>query len=179
MQSIDVASHQHIQALIVAPTRELSLHIAFVVHSIGTPSVNTWVLKFTPVSEVPALAREDIKLLKYGVHIVVGTPGTPGRIHDMMKKGIFKTDYFRLFVMDEADEMLSRGFKQQIQDIFKYLPGNVQIALFSATIPNEILGNGINWGLTKYFMRELKKILVKSEDLTLEGISQYYVAIEK
>lgn len=55
--------------------------------------------------------REDIKLLKQGVHCIVGTPG---RILDMMKKGFFKTDYLRLFVMDEADEMLSRGFKQQI-----------------------------------------------------------------
>lgn len=64
--------------------------------------------------------REDIKLLKQGVTVVVGTPG---RILDMMKKGFFKTDYLRLFVMDEADEMLSRGFKQQIQDIFKFLPG--------------------------------------------------------
>ncbi len=52
-----------------------------------------------------------IKRLKDGVHVIVGTPG---RIHDMMKKGFFKTDYLRLFVMDEADEMLSRGFKQQI-----------------------------------------------------------------
>jgi len=90
-----------------------------------------------------------------------------------MKKGFFKTDYLRLFVMDEADEMLDKGFKTQIQDIFKYLPGDVQIALFSATMPNEILT------LTKHFMRDPKKILVKSEDLTLEGISQYYIAVEK
>lgn len=114
--------------------------------------------------------KEDIQILRKGAHIVVGTPG---RINDMMKKGHFKTDYLRLFVMDEADEMLSRGFKQQIQDIFKYLPGDVQIALFSATMPNEILS------LTKHFMRDPKKILVKSEDLTLEGISQYYIAVEK
>lgn len=107
--------------------------------------------------------RDDINTLKKGsVHIVVGTPG---RIQDMMKKNFFKTDYLRIFVMDEADEMLSRGFKQQIQDIFKYLPGDVQIGLFSATMPNEILS------LTKHFMRDPKKILVKSENLTLEGIS--------
>jgi translation initiation factor 4A len=114
--------------------------------------------------------REDIKLLKQGVQVVVGTPG---RIQEMMKKGYFKTDYLRLFVMDEADEMLSRGFMPQIKEIFKFLPGDVQIALFSATMPNDILG------LTKHFMRDPKKILVKSEDLTLEGISQYYIAVEK
>jgi len=82
----------------------------------------------------------------------------------MMKIGVLKTDYLRLFIMDEADEMLSRGFKEQIQDIFKYLPGDVQISLFSATMPNEILA------ITKHFMRDPKKILVKSQELTLEGI---------
>jgi translation initiation factor 4A len=152
--------------LIVAPTRELSLQIAFVVHSIGE-YMGVKVHACVGGTSV----KDDINLLKKGcVHIVVGTPG---RIHDMMKKNFFKTDYLRLFVMDEADEMLSRGFKQQIQEIFKFLPGDVQIALFSATMPNDILG------LTKHFMRDPKKILVKSEDLTLEGISQYYIAVEK
>jgi len=151
--------------LIVAPTRELSIQIAFVIQSIG---------EYQGVKIHACVGgtsvREDIKLLKQGVHVVVGTPG---RIHDMMKKGFFKTDYLRLFVMDEADEMLSRGFKPQIQEIFKFLPGDVQIALFSAAMPNDILS------LTKHFMRDPKKILVKSEDLTLEGISQYYIAVEK
>ena len=53
----------------------------------------------------------------------------------MMKKGFLKADYLRLFILDEADEMLSRGFQSQIKDIFKYLPGDIQIALFSATMP--------------------------------------------
>ena len=57
------------------------------------------------------VVREDIKTLKGGVHVVVGTPG---RVFDMMKKGFLKTDYLRIFVLDEADEMLSRGFKTQI-----------------------------------------------------------------
>ena len=116
------------------------------------------------------VVREDIKILKSGVHVIVGTPG---RVFDMMKKGFLKVDHLRLFVLDEADEMLSRGFKTQIQDIFKYLPGEVQIALFSATMPIDILR------LTKHFMRDPAKILVKNEELTLEGIKQYYIAIEK
>jgi len=100
---LDAASN-NIQALIVSPTRELSLQIAFVVHSIGEfMGVNVHACVGGTV------VREDIKKLKSGgVHIVVGTPG---RILDMMKKGFFKPDYLRLFVMDEADEMLSRGFK--------------------------------------------------------------------
>ena len=91
----------------------------------------------------------------------------------MMKRGFLKTDYLKIFVLDEADEMLSRGFKTQIQDIFKFLPGEIQIALFSATLPNEILA------MTKHFMRDPAKILVKNQELTLEGIQQYYIAVEK
>ena len=116
------------------------------------------------------VVRDDIRILKQGVHVVVGTPG---RVFDMMKKGFLKTDYLRIFTLDEADEMLSRGFKNQIQDIFKYLPGDIQIALFSATMPIEILR------LTKHFLRDPAKILVKKEELSLEGIKQYYIAIEK
>lgn len=88
----------------MSPTRELSLQIAFVVQSIGE-YMGVQVHACVGGTSV----REDIKRLKDGVHVIVGTPG---RIHDMMKKGFFKTDYLRLFVMDEADEMLSRGFKQ-------------------------------------------------------------------
>lgn len=67
--------------------------------------------------------KEDIRILKQGgIHVVVGTPG---RIQDMMKRGFMKTDYLKIFVLDEADEMLSRGFKEQIQSIFKYLPGDI------------------------------------------------------
>jgi len=54
------------------------------------------------------VVKEDIRILKQGVHVVVGTPG---RVHDMMKRGFMKTEYLKLFVLDEADEMLSRGFK--------------------------------------------------------------------
>ena len=155
LQSID-ANSDHCQALIVAPTRELSNQIAFVVHSIGE------FLKVKVHACVGGTSvRDDITALKQGVHVVVGTPG---RIHDMMRRGYMKTDYLKLFVLDEADEMLSRGFKTQIQDIFKFLPGDVQIALFSATLPPEILK------LTKHFMKDPVKILVKNQELTLEGI---------
>jgi len=114
--------------------------------------------------------REDIRCLRKGPHVVVGTPG---RVHDMMKKGHLKTDYLKLFIMDEADEMLNSDFKVQIQDIFKFLPHDVQIGLFSATLPPSVLR------LTKAFMREPAKILVKAENLTLEGIHQYYIPIER
>jgi len=159
---IDTAS-EHCQALIVSPTRELSIQTTFVVSEIG---------EYMGVSVHPlvggTVVREDIARLKKGVHVVVGTPG---RIHDMMRRKFLKTEYLKVFVLDEADEMLSRGFKTQIQDIFKFLPGDIQISLFSATMPPEILG------LTRHFMRNPAKILVKNEELTLSGIQQYYIAV--
>src|SRR6056300_954901 len=141
------------------------MQIAYVIHTIG---------EFMQVKVHACvggtLVKDDIRILKSGIHVVVGTPG---RIHDMMKRGFMKTDYLKLFILDEADEMLSRGFKTQIQDIFKYLPGDIQIALFSATLPPDILK------LTPHFMRDPAKILVKNQELTLEGIHQYYIAVEK
>jgi len=113
---------------------------------------------------------EERKKLQEGVQIVVGTPG---RVHDMLKRGFLKAEHLKLFVLDEADEMLGRGFQDQIKEIFKLIPGDVQIALFSATMPPEILG------LTKDFMRDPATILVKNEELTLDGIKQFYIAIDK
>jgi translation initiation factor 4A len=78
-----------------------------------------------------------------------------------------------MFVLDEADEMLSRGFKDQIYDVFRQLPKDVQVALLSATMPAEVLE------VTKRFMRDPISILVKNEQLTLEGIKQFYIDVEK
>jgi translation initiation factor 4A len=78
-----------------------------------------------------------------------------------------------MFILDEADEMLSRGFKDQIYDIFRHLPREIQVVLCSATMPQEILQ------ITKKFMRDPKIILVKREELTLDGIKQYYINVEK
>merc|ERR1712194_438643 len=114
--------------------------------------------------------REDIEKLREGQHLVVGTPG---RVFDMISKRNLRTDDLLCFVLDEADEMLSRGFKDQIYDIFKAMPPNVQVCLFSATMAPEILD------LTSNFMRDAVRILVKKDELTLEGIRQFYVAIEK
>lgn len=129
-------------------TRELANQVFQVIQAIG---------QFTGVNVHACVGgtqvRDDIKKFKEGgIHVVVGTPG---RVNDMMQKGYFKTDYLRLFVLDEADEMLSKGFKDQIQEIFKFLPGDIQIALFSATMPIEVLQ------ITTKFMRDPARILVK------------------
>jgi len=99
--------------------------------------------------------------------------GTPGRVFDMINRRALRMDSVQLFVLDEADEMLSRGFKDQIYEVFQFLPDKVQVALFSATMPSEVLE------VTSRFMRDPIRILVKRDELTLEGIKQFFVAVEK
>lgn len=114
--------------------------------------------------------REDARILESGCHVVVGTPG---RVYDMINRKVLRTQYIKLFVLDEADEMLSRGFKDQIQDVFKMLPPDVQVILLSATMPPDVLE------VSRCFMREPVSILVKKEELTLEGIKQFYVNVKQ
>ncbi|KAJ0566996.1 putative RNA helicase [Helianthus annuus] len=114
--------------------------------------------------------REDQRILSAGVHVVVGTPG---RVFDMLRRQSLRSDYIKMFVLDEADEMLSRGFKDQIYDIFQLLPSKVQVGVFSATMPPEALE------ITRKFMNKPVRILVKRDELTLEGIKQFYVNVEK
>lgn len=89
--------------------------------------------------------------------------GTPGRVFDMIQRGYLKTRDVRIFVLDEADEMLSRGFKDQIYDVFRTLNEDIQVILLSATMPDDVLE------VTTKFMRNPAQILVKKEQLTLEG----------
>jgi translation initiation factor 4A len=164
LQSIDLGNHLT-QALILAPTRELAQQIRKVVGALGD------FLKVTSHACVGGtLVRDDIKTLREGVQVVVGTPG---RVFDMIERNAIATDHMKMFVLDEADEMLSRGFKDQIYDIFQRLPSRVQVCLFSATMPAEILD------ISQRFMRDPVRILVKADELTLEGIKQFYVAVDK
>ncbi|KAM0892031.1 hypothetical protein ACQ4PT_026012 [Festuca glaucescens] len=113
---------------------------------------------------------EDIRKLDHGVHAV---SGTPGRVCDMIKRGSLRTRSIKLLVLDEADEMLNKGFKEQIYDIYRYLPPELQVVLVSATLPNDILE------ITSKFMTDPVRILVKRDELTSEGIKQFFVAVEK
>jgi len=108
--------------------------------------------------------------LQEGVQVVVGTPG---RVYDMINRRALRTDTIKIFCLDEADEMLSRGFKDQIYELFQLLPQETQVVLLSATMPADVLE------VTKKFMREPVRILVKRDELTLEGIKQFYIAVEK
>ena len=99
--------------------------------------------------------------------------GTPGRVFDMISRRVLRVNEIKMFVLDEADEMLSRGFKDQIYDVFRTLNPNIQVVLLSATMPPDVLE------VTSRFMREPIRILVKKEELTLEGIRQFYVSVER
>ncbi|XWS17619.1 hypothetical protein CRYUN_Cryun33cG0082700 [Craigia yunnanensis] len=101
---------------------------------------------------------EDQRILSSGVHVVVGTPG---HVFDMLRRQSLRPDYMKMFVLDEADEMLSRGFKDQIYDIFQLLPPNIQVGVFSAAMPPEALE------ITRKFMNKPVRILVKRDELPL------------
>lgn len=163
LQIIDLRNRD-CQVLILAPTRELAQQIHKVAINLGN------YMKVTSHACVGGtVVRDDIRIMQNGIQMIIGTPG---RVNDMINRNALKLDQLRLLCLDEADEMLSRGFKDQIYDIFQYLPTAVQVCLFSATMPVEVLN------VTTRFMRDPVKILVKKEQLTLNGIKQFYVAVE-
>jgi len=164
LQQIDFGLTQ-CQALVLAPTRELAQQIQKVILALGDYQ------KVKCHACIGGTAvRQDLEILSEGVHIVVGTPG---RVFDMIGRGALSADCMKMFVLDEADEMLSRGFKDQIYDVFRRLPSSIQVILLSATMPEDVLE------VTKRFMREPINILVKKEELTLEGIKQFHINVEK
>nr|XP_057934214.1 eukaryotic initiation factor 4A-I-like [Doryrhamphus excisus] len=165
LQQIDV-SLKGTQALVLAPTRELAQQIQKVVLALGDYMGASCYACIGGTS----IRNEVQKLQAEAPHIVVGTPG---RVFDMLSRKNLSSKHIKMFVLDEADEMLSRGFKDQIYEIFQKLPPSTQVVLLSATMPADVLE------VTKKFMREPIRILVKKEELTLEGIRQFYVNVEK
>jgi len=164
LQKIDTGLRET-QALMLAPTRELAQQIQKVVMSLGDYMGAQCHACIGGTS-----VREDMRKLDEGQHIVVGTPG---RVFDMISRKILRPNYIKQFVLDEADEMLSRGFKDQIYDVFRHLNQETQVILLSATMPDEVLE------VTSRFMRDPIRILVKKEELTLEGIRQFYISVER
>ncbi|KAJ0965576.1 hypothetical protein J5N97_026714 [Dioscorea zingiberensis] len=134
------------QALVLAPTRELAQQIEKVMRALGD-YLGVKVHACVGGTSV----REDQRILSSGVHVVVGTPG---RVFDMLRRQALRPDHIKMFVLDEADEMLSRGFKDQIYDIFQLLPSKVQVGVFSATMPPEALEITLDWLTDKMRSRD-------------------------
>lgn len=164
LNKVDLESQTN-QILIISPTRELSLQSFNVLNQLGSNLTNLKMKLLVGGTSV----EKDIRDLRENPQIIVGCPG---RILDMLYKNSLTKETFKMVIIDEADEMLSFGFKDQIYEILKQFPENIQICLFSATLPVEIKT------LLDQFMKDPTEILIKSEMLTLEGISQYYIALE-
>lgn len=153
------------QGLILVPTRELALQVHKVIQSIGD------YLGVTSHACIGGTSvQRDMQILRAGVHVIVGTPG---RVFDMMRRRVLETQDVKHVILDEADEMLSRGFVDIIRDIFSVLPSNAQVGVFSATMPTEIVD------ITNKILHDPIRIMVKTEELTLQGIRQYYINVEK
>lgn len=164
LQSIDVTVRET-QALVLSPTRELATQIQSVVLALGD-YMNVQCHACIGGTSI----GEDIRKLEYGQHIV---SGTPGRVFDMIRRRTLRTRNIKMLVLDEADELLNKGFKDQIYDVYRYLPPATQVVLLSATLPYDVLE------MTTKFMTDPIRILVKRDELTLEGIKQFFVAVEK
>lgn len=162
LQRINENEHST-QGIILTHVRELALQINNVVSALST-FMNIKICLTVGGTSI----KDNIAELNNNPHIVIGTPG---RVLDMINKKALNTRYLKLFVIDEADEMLSKIFLNQIYDIFRFLPQDIQVALFSATMNNEF------FSLTKRFMRNPVELLLKNDELTLEGIKQFYVNV--
>jgi ATP-dependent RNA helicase len=163
-QIIDSGSPET-QALVLSPTRELAIQTEKNILALGD------FLKVKAHSCIGGKSiGEDLRKLEGAAQIV---SGTPGRVFDMIQRRALRTRGIRTLVLDEADEMLQKGFREQIYDVYRYLPPETQVVLVSATLPHEVLE------MTQKFMTDPVRILVKRDELTLEGIRQFFVAVEK
>ena len=155
-----------IQGIVLAPTRELAGQIYRVQSNLA---------QFMDVTLMTAIGGtnlgENIEELKKNPHIIIATPG---RLIDLFNR-VSRLDLSKIkqIVIDESDEMLSRGFKDQLSQIFRKINNDAHVARFSATLPTEVLD------LTQFFMNNPVQILVKNDELTLEGIKQFYIGVDK
>ena len=155
----------NVQVIILSHTKELARQTFNVFNSLGE------FLNIKSALVIGGISIDDSKKkLKNGVHAIIGTPG---RILHMLNDKCFNINKIKLLIIDEADELLSIGFEEQLRNIIEILDNKVQIGLFSATLSEKCLL------LTKYFMNEPINIFVKKDELTLEGINQYYINVEK
>ncbi|WP_270639359.1 DEAD/DEAH box helicase [Longibaculum muris] len=154
-------NNKQVQALILSPTRELALQIHEELKRIG---------KYTDLSIVSVFGGSEIdkqiKNLKRGADIVVGTPG---RVQDLMRRKVLKIDHIQWMVLDEADEMLNMGFIEDIENILQATPAEKRTILFSATMPSDIKKIASN-----YMQEDYMHIQIKSKTKTASTVSQYY-----
>jgi translation initiation factor 4A len=165
LANVDV-SDNNTQVLVLSPTKELTIQTAKVFTGLGSMMEGLRVQTLYGGSIVEEGSTFSNKKTP---HVICGCPG---RVFDMMRRSKISCKKIKLIILDEADEMLSAGFKEQVYSIFQYFNSNIQVALVSATLPDSI--NAI----VDKIMRHPVRISVKREALTLEGIAQYYIAVD-
>ncbi|WP_408071065.1 DEAD/DEAH box helicase [Butyrivibrio sp. JL13D10] len=163
LQKIDPES-KHLQAVVLCPTRELAMQAADDIRSFGKYMHG---IKVLPVYGGQDISRQ-IRALSSGVQIVVGTPG---RVMDHMRRHTMKMNDVRVLVLDEADEMLDMGFREDIETILDGMPEEKQTALFSATMPEPILQ------ITRKYQHDAEYIKMTPKEITVKSIEQYFYCI--
>lgn len=152
------------QTLILSPTRELCVQ---------THKVCIELSKYTSFTFALLIGghtlQEDIQQLKSSPHMIIGSIG---RVLDMLQRKYIHSDFIKVLILDEADELLSSGFIDALYDIFRYLKENIQIGMFTATLPEHVED------ISKRFMRDPVRLLLKSSELSLEGIKQYKIVLQ-
>lgn len=160
-------SQRHVQGLVLSPTRELTVQTHAVISNIGS-YLSGDNASFCELFVGGTNVQHDLR--KSGYMIAVGTPG---RVCDLLKRGALRTQSMVTLVLDEADEMLSQGFSEQLHSVFRAVPREIQVALFSATMSPDVLA------MTKAFMRSPTRILVEVADVPLKDIKQCQVVLEE
>jgi len=156
-------TNKRVQGLVLAPTRELAIQVATRMKRFS---------KYTKLKILPVYGGESInkqiRALKKGVHIVVGTPG---RLIDHLKRGTLKLSETRMVVLDEADRMLDMGFIDDIKFILSRVPEDRQLSLFSATMDKSVMD------ICQSYMNDPEEVLVSKDEIALEQLNQYYMVV--
>ena len=155
---------RHLQAVVLCPTRELAIQVAEEIRKLGTFMHG---IKILPVYGGQEISKQ-IRSLKSGVQIIIGTPG---RVMDHMRRKTVKFDNVSTVILDEADEMLNMGFREDIETILSQVPEERQTILFSATMPQPILD------IARTFQKDAQIIRVVKKELTVPKIEQYYYEV--
>jgi translation initiation factor 4A len=157
---------KRLQVLVMVHTRELAQQIKTVASALGE---YMGIVAYAATGGTPI--REDLRAIEKGVHFIVGTPG---RIYDLMNRRALTRENIRVLILDEADQMLEDRFKEQVLCILEMgFPQTCQVALFSATMPEAVVE------VANTLLQNPVRILVPPEEVTLDGIRQFYVALEK
>lgn len=163
LQKVD-PENKHLQVMVLCPTRELAIQAALELRNLAKFMHGIKVLPIYGGQDI----NKQIRSLKDAVQVVVGTPG---RVMDHMRRHTLKLDHVELMILDEADEMLNMGFREDIETILAQVPKEHQMALFSATMPPAILE------ITKKYQKNAVRIKVAQKELTVPLVKQYYYEV--